>query len=140
MAFLILIIAGGNALGESAKRFEFNAVLGWAGQAGGILKSFGYNLIQRFVLVEASFSVFQYSYPLSANLTLQVPLGPVSPYVTGGYGYSFSGFMVSNLAAGLKLWITAKTALLVDYRQFRFTYQKEKKKTTMIGVGFAYRF
>ncbi len=140
MVFLILIAAEGRALGEPAERFELDSALGWAGKAGGMFKSFGYHLIQGFVLVEVSFALFQHSSPLSANLTLQVPLGPVFPYVSGGYGYSLSGFMVSNMAAGLKFWVSKTTGLLVVYKQFRFTYKQEKKKTTMIGVGFAYRF
>jgi len=139
LAFLIFIAAAGSALAERTKKYDLNAILGWAGQAGGIMKSFGYHLINNYISTEVSIAVFQHSYPFSLNLTLQLPLGPVSPYVSAGYGYSLSGFGASNFAAGLKFWVSPNTGLLFDVRRFNYTYLDEKKKTTMFGIGFDYR-
>jgi len=139
LVLVILVAASRSASGQEVKKFELNAVFGWAGQAGGIIKSFGYRLLDGFVLTEANLAIFQHCNPLSANLTLQLPLGPVCPYITAGYGLAFSGFGVSNMAAGLKVWISPNAGLIADVRRFSFTYSGEKTKTTMIGVGFSYR-
>ncbi len=40
LAFLIFFAAGGSALAERTQKYYLNAILGWAGQAGGIMKSF----------------------------------------------------------------------------------------------------
>jgi len=138
LSFLIFFAAGGSALGEQAKRISIDAVLGLAGEAGGIIKSFGYQLIKGFVSVEASFAVFAHTYPLSGNLTLQLPLGPFAPFITTGYGYSLSGFSVSNTGTGLKIWVSENTALLLEYRRFKYDYFG-KQTTKLIGAGFAYR-
>lgn len=138
--FLIFFAAWGSAPAQQEdKKFEVDAVLGWAGTAGGILKSFGYRLVGSYVMPEASLGVLEHMAPLSVNLALQLPVGIFAPYVTAGYGFSLSGFFVSNMGAGLKVWISENTGLLFEYRRFKYTYKGEKATTNLIGMGFSYR-
>lgn len=136
---LILAAAWGVVQAEDEKKFENNALLGWAGKAGGLIKSFGYHLLDSYVIPEAGLAVLEHLAQLSVNLTLQLPLGIFAPYVTAGYGFSLSGSLVSNTGAGLKIWISENAGLLFGYRQFKYTYKGEKTTMNLIGVGFAYR-
>ena len=137
---LILFAAEGNAQADQNKpRTEFNVTFGWAGNDFGIFKSLGYHLIRGFVSAEVSLAIIEGQYPLSGNLTLQVPLYKFVPYVTGGYGYSLAGTGVTNMGAGLKIRLSPSMGILAEYRQF--TYNSfGKKKSTLIGAGFAYLF
>jgi len=141
-AFLLVIflVSAGGGLAQDEKKFENNALLGWAGKAGGIIKSFGYHLVGSYIVPEAGAAILQQLAALSANLTLQLPVGIFAPHVTAGYGISLSGFLVSNVGAGLKIWISETTAFLFGYRQFKFTKSGEKTTLNLFGVGFSYRF
>jgi len=142
---LILLLAGGTVLraAEKAKAEKSKMELNLVGSAGGqvgMFKSLGWYLVGRFVSAEANIAIILDAFPLCGNLTLQLPLWRFIPYVTGGLGFSLTGFSVANVGGGLKVRLTQRMGILFEYRSYTYHIRTRKKTTPLIGGGISYLF
>jgi hypothetical protein len=149
-SFFVLAFLAAHSLDASEKtpRGEFNISVGLLLHNNpSIIYGFGYYLVPRFIEVDANMAVLAgetddrgRELPLSANLSLNLPLKKIVPFVTGGAGLSPRGTFVKNLGAGIKAKLGRRMGLLVEYKYFTFTsnvsYLAAKKITyNYIGVG-----
>jgi hypothetical protein len=126
-AFLVFILlaGAGRPAGGQDRRSEFNITGGVILKEGpALVVGFGYYLLPRFIALDLNLALLaerSRELPLSLNLSLNLPLGKVVPFVTGGGGASLRGTLVKNLGAGLKLRLGRTMGGLVEYRYFWYT-------------------
>ncbi len=85
-----------------------------------IVKSFWfYPFLPRIVAVGLSFDYVTDDLPLSLNVSLNLPLKKVVPFVSAGVGASISGSSLRNVGGGIK-WRTGEHfGLVAEYRYYR---------------------
>jgi len=131
---------------QETPRSEINFSIGWVlGRDIGVTKSFGYFIVPQIVEFEIGLDIIPPEYPLMGNLTLYLPLKKIAPFFTAGAGFSITGTSAKMLGAGLKLRLSERTGLLVEYRRFWFTSSNilisdEERTPTFIAVGISYLF
>ena len=123
-----------------------------SGQISGI-KSVGYYLVPRYLdivislsSVNAGTSDADKEAPISLNASLKYPFfkGFITPYISGGAGYSLTGTFIKNAAGGLKIHVAPNAAVLVEYRLFEFYGEgtlgtpKSLKSFDCLGIGLLY--
>jgi hypothetical protein len=137
LPLVLLIIAGSGAAAErNPSRWESNLSIGyikyeplldppqgWVDDLNrplGIVKSFWfYPFLPRIVAVGLSFDYVIDDLPLSANISLNLPLKVVVPFVSAGTGFSFSGSKLQNYGGGIKLRLGRRIGLIGEYRHYR---------------------
>ena len=143
---LILLLPGGTVLRAAEKskaeksKTELNFVLGSGGGEVGAFKSLGWYFVGRFVSAEVNVAIVKDAFPLCGNLTLHLPLWRFIPYVTGGLGFSLTGFGVTNAGGGLKVRLTERIGILFEYRSYTYKIRNRKTTTPLIGGGISYLF
>ena len=122
-AFARDISAAGKAeAGNPAKkvsRWESNLSAGAVLQEQiGIVKSFWWYALPKIFALGLSFDFVGATLPISLNVSLNLPLPVVVPFVCAGAGTSVSRGGITNYGGGLKFRIWPKIGILVEYRKY----------------------
>ena len=122
-AFARDISAAGKAeAGNPAKkvsRWESNLSAGAVLQEQiGIVKSFWWYALPKIFAMGLSFDFVGATLPISLNVSLNLPLPVVVPFVCAGAGTSVSRGGITNYGGGLKFRIWPKIGILVEYRKY----------------------
>jgi hypothetical protein len=166
---LFFLIAGSGAAAErNAPRWESNLSVGYIkyeplldppqgrvenpNRPIGIVKAFWfYPFLPRVLAVGLSFDYVIEDLPLSANISLNLPLKVVVPFVSAGTGFSFSGSKLQNYGGGVKLRLGKQFGLIGEYRHYksnkksRVTVPSEPRtnvirESNYFGAGIAYLY
>jgi hypothetical protein len=138
---LILLLAGGTIFGAAEKhKMKICSMLGDMGGNVGIFKSVGRYVVGRFVSVDLNIVIINTLFPVSGNLTLELPLWRFVFYVTGGLGYSLIGGGTKNVGTGLMIRLTQQMGFLADYRHYTHKPFFGKHMANFIGGGIFYLF
>jgi hypothetical protein len=84
----------------------------------GIVKSFWWYPLPKIIALGLSFDYVGQILPLSLNVSLNLPLPVVVPFVCAGAGTSISRGGITNFGGGLKFRIWRKIGILVEYRKY----------------------
>jgi hypothetical protein len=155
LAFLLLVVSPALSRPADAqtRRWEFNITGGLILKENpAIVMGFAYYLLPRFIALDANIAILAGGrddrgrvLPISLNLSLNLPLWRIVPFVSGGGGYSSGGEFVRNLGAGLKLRLGRTMGFLAEYRYFWYApastfgvpdYYLDTIKYSYIGIGF----
>jgi hypothetical protein len=149
-AFARDISAAGKAeAGNPAKkvsRWESNLSAGAVLQEQiGIVKSFWWYALPKIFALGLSFDFVGATLPISLNVSLNLPLPVVVPFVCAGAGTSVSRGGITNYGGGLKFRIWPKIGILVEYRKYSRKPDPlvdppgaTRVKRDYIGAGIAY--
>lgn len=145
---LVAGVASAAAQSEGAKpkshRWESNlSVGGTANHRLGVIKSVWYFAVPKIVAVGLSADcIFQEAVPFSLDVALNAPIPIVRPFVCAGAGGTLSGGGITSYGGGLKVTLLKRFGLVVEYRNFRYTYKVQKvplvrgkTSTTYLGAG-----
>jgi hypothetical protein len=117
-----LSAAGQAEAGNPAKkvsRWESNLSAGAVLQEQiGIVKSFWWYALPKIFALGLSFDFVGATLPISLNVSLNLPLPVVVPFVCAGAGTSVSRGGITNYGGGLKFRIWPKIGILVEYRKY----------------------
>jgi hypothetical protein len=117
-----LSAAGQTEAGSPAKkipRWESNLSAGAVLQEQiGIVKSFWWYALPKIFALGLSFDFVGATLPISLNVSLNLPLPVVAPFVCAGAGASVSRGGITNYGGGLKFRIWPKIGILVEYRKY----------------------
>ncbi len=121
-----------------------------SGQFSG-MKCVGYYLVPRYLDIVLSLtsvnggtSDADKEAPLSLNASLKYPFikGFLTPYITGGAGYSLTGTFITNAGCGLKIRVAPNAGVILEYRLFEFNAlsggKVVKKSFDCLGIGILY--
>ena len=114
--------AGQGEAGSPAKkvsRWESNLSVGTLLQEQiAIVKSFWWYALPKIFALGLSFDFVGATLPISLNVSLNLPLPVVVPFVCAGAGVSVSRGGITNFGGGLKFRIWPKIGILVEYRKY----------------------
>ncbi len=144
---MIAVLSGGLTAQERKLRGESKVSMGLVvHDIIGIMKSFGYYIVPRYVAFDINFQYIVKELPIGVNVSLNLPVGKITPFVTAGAAASLRGTTILDWGGGLKYRVGKKTFLLAEYRHFRYNYRpdgsnvKEIRQTDYFGGGICYLF
>ncbi len=113
----------------------------------GLLKSVGWNLLSGWVSGGINFGIIKNEILAMGNISFNIPLKRVEPFVTAGYGIVIERFsLVNNYGAGIRVLLGKHVGIVTEYRKLNFKYKDKQKNTTStvtvdyIGAGIFYYF
>ncbi len=145
---MVIVLSGGLSAQDKVYRGESKVSMGvLVHDVFGIMKSFGYYIIPRYVAVDVNFQYIVRELPIGINLSLNLPMGRITPFVTGGAAASLRGTTIFDAGVGLKVRVGKRTSILAEYRHFRYKYRpagsndpKELRTADYFGGGISYDF
>jgi len=151
LAFILVEATILSAEELSPPRREVNFSAGWiVGKGIGLIKSVGWYLVPGFIKWDVNLALVQGSMydeggreaPLSTNLSLNLHLKRIVPFITGGVGFSLKGTFIKNLGGGLKIRLTARTNLLAEYRYIQYALDTPKAtyQLHLVSAGISYNY
>jgi hypothetical protein len=135
------------------KRGSINLTMGYADSSDiekgnfGLLKSVGWNLFSGWLSAGVNFGIIKNEIMAMGNITLNVPLKRIEPFVTAGYGIIVETFCtVNNYGGGIRVRLGQHVGIVTEYRKLHFK-QKDKQRETeakiivdYFGAGIFYYF
>ncbi len=111
----------------------------------GIVKSLWWYPLPKIIALGLSLDYIAAMMPLSLNISLNLPLSGVVPFVCAGAGAGFSRGGITSFGGGLKFRIWEKVGLIAEYRKYSHkpdTFLNppgtQRVRSDYIGAGVAY--
>jgi hypothetical protein len=111
----------------------------------GVVKSFWWYPLPKIFAVGLSLDYVGPILPLSLDVSLNLPLPVVVPFVCAGAGASISRGDITNFGGGLKFRIWPKIGIIVEYRKYSYKpnppfdlTDEPRVRRDYIGAGIAY--
>lgn len=124
LAVLTLAAAAGAAPGPlpgKVPRWESNLSLGSVSSGRlGIVKSFWWYAVPRFVALGLSLDHVMEAIPVSLNVALNAPTPVVVPFVCAGAGTTLTVGGISFYGGGLKVRLGRRLGLIAEYRKYAY--------------------
>ncbi len=111
----------------------------------GIVKSLWWYPLPKIIALGVSLDYISAIMPLSLNISINLPLRYIVPFVCAGAGAAFSRGGITSFGGGLKFRIWKNVGLIAEYRKyshkpdpFRDPPGTQRVRPDYIGAGIAY--
>jgi hypothetical protein len=157
-AVLSLLVLAGTAAAASAddppaapakvRRWESNLSVGSVSNGRlGVVKSIWWYALPKYIALGLSFDYIYEAIPMSIDVALNAPLGPVIPFACAGAGGSLTVGGMTFYGAGVKIRLSRKFGLIGEYRHYRYSHDstgnpatKEMSSAGYFGGGIAWLY
>jgi hypothetical protein len=113
----------------------------------GLLKSVNWNIFSDWISGGINFGIIKNEILLMGNVSLNIPLKRIEPFVTAGYGIIIERFsLASNYGGGIRILLGKHIGVVTEYRKLQFKYKDKQRhtQTTILvdyfGAGIFYYF
>jgi hypothetical protein len=142
------VAAGSAESPAKAHRWESNLSVGSVSNGRlGIVKSFWWYPLPKFVALGLSFDYVYEAMPMSVDISLNAPLGFIIPFACAGAGGSLTVGGMTFYGAGVKIRLGRKFGLIGEYRHYRYSHDsigsppvREMSSAGYFGGGIAWLY
>ena len=150
---LILLITSSHILAAQKNRGAINVTLGVASgknaQEGdlSLVKNVSWNLFSGWISAGFNLGIIKKEYMLGGSLSFNIPIKPIQPFTTAGYGVIFQNLNpITTYGVGVRISLGKSIGIVAEYRKFRFKNVDRHIHTNPIllldyyGAGIFYYF
>jgi hypothetical protein len=143
----------GDLQAAQKKRGAINVTLGGASSKDNLsgdfsmVKGVGWNFLSGWMSAGINLGMIKKEFMATGNLNFHIPLGPIEPYATAGYGIILQTFFpIGNYGGGIRISIKKSFGIVGEYRKIRYKnrdrYMGTKSTVDLdyYGAGLFYYF